>query len=338
MNENRRPRVSAITPVGISNRTWPTAKNAFAANASALLSPASSRNSVLTPQMNDAANVVRRVRSRYVRWTVRAGLGTARGNVPGGAVLRLGDDPDRNPEAGPSLERGHQRSLPDGRIAREPADPLLVEHVELRGVLEGPVRPDHFLERRLLLVEERLEVGQAAPRLVLDRGAQDLAGLAVDRADRGDIDHPASLDSSAATDRHRGGVDDFRARAVAPASLRLADRARSSLVLGRDPEFTRRQRDPVPLELGHERRPDTRRPQLTLDSTLPERGLLEREDVLGQDLVVLDPVDLGDVDDLAAAVLEPGRVHDEVDRGGDLLANRPERHLVAGHEDHRLEA
>jgi len=38
-----------------------------------LLRPASSRNSVLMPQMNDAASVVRSVRMRYVRWTVRAG-------------------------------------------------------------------------------------------------------------------------------------------------------------------------------------------------------------------------------------------------------------------------
>ena len=64
MNENRRPRVSATTPVGTSNRTWPTAKNAFAANASVLFSPASSRNRVLMPQMNDAASVVSRVRTR----------------------------------------------------------------------------------------------------------------------------------------------------------------------------------------------------------------------------------------------------------------------------------
>jgi len=74
-NEKRRPRVSAMTPVGISKITCPTAKNAFAANASVLLRPASSRNSVLMPQMNDAASVVRSVRSRYVRWTVWAGSG-----------------------------------------------------------------------------------------------------------------------------------------------------------------------------------------------------------------------------------------------------------------------
>ncbi len=55
--------------------TEPTAKNAFAANASALLNPASRRNRVLTPQMNDAASVVRSVRIRYVRWTARSSVG-----------------------------------------------------------------------------------------------------------------------------------------------------------------------------------------------------------------------------------------------------------------------
>jgi hypothetical protein len=68
-NENRLPRVSATTPVGTSNSTWPTEKNAFAAKASALLSPASSRKRVFTPQMNDVASVVKSVSRRYVRWT-----------------------------------------------------------------------------------------------------------------------------------------------------------------------------------------------------------------------------------------------------------------------------
>jgi hypothetical protein len=57
-NEARRPTVSATTPVGTSNSTIPTVKKALAAKASRLVSPASSRNSVLTPQMNDAASVL----------------------------------------------------------------------------------------------------------------------------------------------------------------------------------------------------------------------------------------------------------------------------------------
>jgi hypothetical protein len=55
--ETRLPHTSATTPVGTSKTTIPAVKNAFAANASRLLSPASSRNSVLIPQMNDAASV-----------------------------------------------------------------------------------------------------------------------------------------------------------------------------------------------------------------------------------------------------------------------------------------
>jgi hypothetical protein len=53
----RRPQVSATAPVGTSNSTCPAVKKALAANAWALLSPASSRNSVLIPQMVDAASV-----------------------------------------------------------------------------------------------------------------------------------------------------------------------------------------------------------------------------------------------------------------------------------------
>ena len=63
-----------------------------------------------------------------------------------------------------------------------------------------------------------------------------------------------------------------------------------------------------------------------LDLAVLEAGLDEREDVLGEDLVVLDAVDLGDVDDLALAVLEPGGVDDDVDGRGDLLADRAQRH------------
>jgi len=49
--------VSATTPVGTSNNTCPTVKNALAANACPMLSPASSRNNVLMPQIIDEAPV-----------------------------------------------------------------------------------------------------------------------------------------------------------------------------------------------------------------------------------------------------------------------------------------
>ncbi len=71
-NDARRPTVSATTPVGTSKTTIPSVKNAFAANASRLVSPASSRKSVLTPQMNEAASVLPAVSTRKMRWMRRA--------------------------------------------------------------------------------------------------------------------------------------------------------------------------------------------------------------------------------------------------------------------------
>ena len=56
--ERWRPAVSATTPVGTSKTTMPAVKNAFAANASKFVSPASSRKIVLIPQMRDAARVL----------------------------------------------------------------------------------------------------------------------------------------------------------------------------------------------------------------------------------------------------------------------------------------
>ena len=55
--EARRPIVSATMPVGTSKITMPAVKNAFAAKASRLESPASSRKIVLMPQISDAASV-----------------------------------------------------------------------------------------------------------------------------------------------------------------------------------------------------------------------------------------------------------------------------------------
>ncbi len=62
--DTRLPLVSAITPVGTSKSTIPAVKKALAANASRLLRPASSRNSVLMPQMKEAASVLPSVSSR----------------------------------------------------------------------------------------------------------------------------------------------------------------------------------------------------------------------------------------------------------------------------------
>ena len=65
---------------------------------------------------------------------------------------------------------------------------------------------------------------------------------------------------------------------------------------------------------------------------------VEQEDVLEGDLVALHPVDLGDVGDAAGAVPESGQLHDQVDRGGDLLTDGPDGQVEAGHEGEGLDA
>ena len=56
-NDTRRPRVSASTPVGISKTTMPAVNAPLAKNTPKMSSPASSRNSVLTPQIMAAESV-----------------------------------------------------------------------------------------------------------------------------------------------------------------------------------------------------------------------------------------------------------------------------------------
>ena len=63
--------MSATIPVGISKITIPAVKKAFAAKASRLLSPASSRKIVLMPQISEVARVFPSMRLRYVRWIER---------------------------------------------------------------------------------------------------------------------------------------------------------------------------------------------------------------------------------------------------------------------------
>jgi len=56
-NESRRPRVSAIKPVGTSNSAQAAVKIAFVMKTCRSDSPDSSRNIVLMPQMSDAESV-----------------------------------------------------------------------------------------------------------------------------------------------------------------------------------------------------------------------------------------------------------------------------------------
>jgi hypothetical protein len=69
----------------------------------------------------------------------------------------------------------------------------------------------------------------------------------------------------------------------------------------------------------------------------PPRRVVEDVDVLEGDDVALHAGDLGDVGDPAGAVPQARLVHDELDAGGDLLADGPHRQVDAGHQHHGLE-
>ena len=56
--ETRRPRVSAITPVGTSKNTCATVYAALTTMTWKMSSPTDSRKRVLTPQISDCASVV----------------------------------------------------------------------------------------------------------------------------------------------------------------------------------------------------------------------------------------------------------------------------------------
>ena len=76
--------------------------------------------------------------------------------------------PSEIAEAGAALLRRQQRALAARSVAREPADPFLVEDVELGRVAERPVGPHDLVERAAGLLEARLQVLEALPRLELD--------------------------------------------------------------------------------------------------------------------------------------------------------------------------
>src|SRR5258705_425199 len=72
-----------------------------------------------------------------------------RAGCPGGAegLLRLGDHTDRDAKTCSPLLGGQQRPLTARSVAREPADPFLVEDVEFGRVTERPVGPHDLVER-----------------------------------------------------------------------------------------------------------------------------------------------------------------------------------------------
>src|SRR5215211_2382281 len=102
-------------------------------------------------------------------------------------------------------------------------------------------------------------------------------------------------------------------------------------------EDVRRQIDVGDLEPVDELRPDAGRLHPADDLAVLDAGLLEGEDVLHDDDLAFHFLDLGHVDDLSGAVLHTVLLDDEVDRGGDLLADGEDRQVHAGHQAHRLD-
>src|SRR5262245_48707416 len=103
--------------------------------------------------------------------------------------------------------------------------------------------------------------------------------------------------------------------AASPASRTMGLTGRNSFTEGcswlvREAEEARRQVDAHDLELFDELGPDPGRLQPPLDLALDDAGLLEDEDILHHDDVTFHTLDLGDVRDLAGAVLEPALVDD----------------------------
>src|SRR4051812_13851732 len=65
--------------------------------------------------------------------------------------------------------------------------------------------------------------------------------------------------------------------------------------------------------------------------------LLEGEDVVHADDVPFHADDLGDLDDLPRTAGEPGGLHDDLQRRGDLAADDPDRQVEPGHAHHHLQ-
>ena len=105
-------------------------------------------------------------------------------------------------------------------------------------------------------------------------------------------------------------------------------------------EQARRQRDAVLLELVQERRAQAGRAQRARSRRGPTVTSSTLNSKRSCSVITSDSMrcDLGDRGDAARAVLEPLEVDDQVERRRDLLADRPHRQVVAGHQHHRLDA
>src|SRR4051812_31497520 len=104
-------------------------------------------------------------------------------------------------------------------------------------------------------------------------------------------------------------------RTMEPAARAAMTIAGIRLILVGEAEDAVREMDAHRLERLDELRSDAGRLEPALDLAVDHTGLLEDEHVLHDDRVTFHALDLGDVHDLAGAVLEARLVHDQVDRG-----------------------
>src|SRR5919198_1671181 len=181
--------------------------------------------------------------------------------------------------------------------------------------------------------------GRACPSVPVRRAASRPDRTAPGRTSAGAWQDFALLRRAAA--RTRAGSR--RSRPLRARRSRVA--ARTPLVpvrleggLGVVTEPVQRKVETARGELLAERRPDAGRAERAEDALAVEAVPLEDEEVLHRDEVALVAADFADLRDLARAVLHALDVHDEIDRGRDLLADGAEREVRAGHEDHRLDA
>ena len=124
----------------------------------------------------------------------------------------------------------------------------------------------------------------------------------------------------------------WRGRAAARAAPEVdggEHQSRLPSTRARRPRGRRTRRAPPACRGTSGRRPvDFRRPRNLPSSSMPGREV-EQEDVLEGDDVALHARDLGHVREAARAVLQALLVHDQLDRRGDLLADRARRQLHA---------
>src|SRR3954463_2680448 len=158
---------------------------------------------------------------------------------------------------------------------------------------------------------------------------------------------PTDRAGSAAPARAPAGGRPGRARAARPRSRprrRRAEPATSGPAPDggrlRGPEHPRRELDAQLVEPIGEPWPDAGGHRLAeeLAGRIHAGRVVEQERVLEGDGLPLHALHLGHVGDPAGAVAQPGELDDDVDGGGNLLADGAQRQVHAGHEHQRLEA